>query len=84
MDWKARLEELGGLIPVAGGERFIPVTESELAEVERAVGTELPEPFRAFLSTFGGSSPRKMLAFKAIERSREDAQYSCPAMLSIR
>lgn len=64
---KERFDSLGGIAPVKG-EQFIPVSPAEIAELERATGGALPEPYRNFLQTFGGSSLRQIVEFDPVER----------------
>lgn len=61
MDMQQVFERLGGIRPVVGA-KLNPMNESDIAAVERQIGSHLPERYRKFLSTYGacafsGESP---------------------------
>lgn len=51
MPWKSRLHELG--IAPLSGDTFSPLSEADLAKIEKRVGRKLPDDYREFLSQFG-------------------------------
>lgn len=55
MDMQSLFAQLGGIRPVVG-DRFSPMTEGEIAAVEKQLGVRLPEAYRKFLATYGASS----------------------------
>jgi hypothetical protein len=55
VDMQALFKRLGGIKPVAS-DKFIPMTEVEIAAVEEDRGVRLPEAYRRFLTTYGAST----------------------------
>lgn len=88
-DWGARavnyrehFEPLGGLLPVVGTE-FVPLTESELSQVEAFKGARLPDDFRKFLCEFGGVSFGEILMVRPIKPLPKGVSTSGNVILSM-
>lgn len=59
------LQRVGGLRPIVG-DGFLPLSASELADVEELIGTTLPDTYRAFLLCYGASAFRRLVQFRSI------------------
>ena len=55
MDMQALFKRLGGIKPIAS-DKFNPMTEAEIASIEKERGIRLPKSYRQFLATYGAST----------------------------
>ncbi len=60
------IKRLGGLEPIRS-DQFEPMSEAEVAELERSIGARLPEGCRHLLTTYGVCGPKNAIAYTMIE-----------------
>lgn len=67
MTLKDRFDRVGGLVPVKG-ERFVPLSETEVIAIERVIGGRISGLYRSYLLTFGGARLREIVEFSPVQR----------------
>jgi hypothetical protein len=67
MGFEELFQGVGGIRPVVG-DHFLPLTDAEIAHIEREIGNGLPPFYRKFLGQYGASGFRQLVQFKPIRR----------------
>jgi hypothetical protein len=67
MEFEEFTQRFGGIRPVVG-DTFLPLADGEIADIERAIGHQLPALYRQFLSRYGASGFQRLVLFRSARR----------------
>jgi hypothetical protein len=65
MNLSDAINQIGGVAPIEG--MCIPISDSEVSELEEAIDHQLPPSYRAFLQKFGASIFNEFIEFTPME-----------------
>lgn len=74
-DPQERFEALGGIVPVVG-DRFVPLSGSEIDALEKVLHASLPMFYRRFLETYGATAFGKYVDFSPAQGLPENVSSS--------
>lgn len=76
------VDAFGGLEPI-DGDKFTPMSESEVETIEMELGHRLPDSFRWFLMTYGACSPREIVVYDPVTRLPSEISSSGKGNIAI-
>src|SRR5579864_8985883 len=76
------IDAFGGLEPI-DGDRFTPMSESEVEAIETGLGYRLPDSYRYFLVTYGACSPREIVMYDPVKRLPSEISTSGKGNIAI-
>ncbi|AKJ29572.1 SMI1/KNR4 family protein [Caldimonas brevitalea] len=65
--WKDEVNRLGGMVPI-GAPAFLPLTDAEIADLEREVQGVLPQDYAEFARTYGCCAFARSVSYPFLER----------------